>query len=267
MREWKSQRSTVHTLAKAGLISKGIVYIILGALAFMAAFEIGGATNSDSDRSGVLNSLRDMPAGTVLLILLTIGLLCYCVWRVVQAVHARGENGRKKWGKRLRYIFSCLAYLSLAFAAFQVVLHQSADNGDQNQHWAQKILEKPFGQWLLGIGGLILAGVGLYQIWYGLSEKYKKHVQSNRQHAGVTSKLLVAGKIGYVARGIVWLLLSYLLIKAAIEANPSEAGGTGKAFQFLESWSAGSLLLGGLALGLIAYGIFNFIRARFETFR
>ena len=262
-----TQRSTVHTLAKAGLISKGIVYIILGALAFMAAFEIGGQSSSDTNRSGVLSSLRSMPAGKVLLLIVTAGLLCYCVWRIVQAFHVHEDDSRKKWGKRARYIFSCLAYLSLAFTALQVVLYNKENNGDTNQHWAAKIMSQPFGQWLLGIGALILAGVGIYQIWYGLSEKYKKHVESNRQHAGVTSQLLVAGKIGYVARGIVWLLLAYMGFKAAVDSNPKEAGDTGKAFQFLESWSAGSLLLGALALGLIAYGIFNFIRARFETFR
>ena len=81
-----------------------------------------------------------------------------------------------------------------------------------------------------------------------------------------SSLLLRSGKIGYIARGIVWLLIAWLLGNAAIHANASEAGGTGKAFEFMESTQGGTYLLGALGIGLIAYGIFNFIRARYDHF-
>ena len=258
------QRSWIKGIAKAGLTAKGIVYLVLGTLAFMAAFELGGQSTSDTTSSGVFSSVKEWPAGLFLLIILGAGLVCYTVWRFIQAFTLQEEDDKKRWAKRVRYIASGLAYLSLAFSALQLILYNEQDNGDKNQYWAAEVLSKPFGQWLLGLGALVMAGTGIYQVWYGLSEHYKKHVQKQSLQSTITATLSRAGKIGYVARGIVWLLISYLLLKAALDSNPGEAGDTGKAFQFLEGWSAGSFLLGGLGLGLVAYGIFNFVRARYE---
>ena len=77
-------------------------------------------------------------------------------------------------------------------------------------------------------------------------------------------KMIKAGKFGYMARGVVWFLVGWLFIKAAMENNSQEAGGTGSAFQFLENSSYGSFLLGAVALGLICYGVFMFMRARYQ---
>ncbi len=260
------KQSWITGIARAGLISKGIVYLVLGALAFMAAFELGGQSEKQTSQSGVFNSVKDWPAGMFLLILLTAGLVCYTAWRFIQAFHTHEHDKKKIWSKRLRYLFSGLAYLLLAYSALQLILYSKQDNGDGNQYWAAELLDKPFGQWLLGIAALAVAATGIYQLWYGLSEHYKKHVEEQNIHSSMSSKLILTGKIGYAARGIVWLLLAYMLMQAAVHANPGEAGGTSNAFAFLEEWTAGSLLLGLLALGLIAYGIFNFVRAAYERF-
>ena len=78
---------------------------------------------------------------------------------------------------------------------------------------------------------------------------------------------MAAGKIGYVARGIVWLIIGWLFVKAALEANASKAGDTEDAFQFLATASYGSYILGEFGMGLCFYGLFNLIRARYEPFK
>jgi hypothetical protein len=153
----------------------------------------------------------------------------------------------------------------VAYTAVRIILESSKKNGDKNQEFSSQILHQPYGQVLLGIGALLIAANGIYQIWYGLSEKYKKHVDSRSFQNGSSAAVLVSGKIGYVARGLVWLVISFLLIRAALHSNASEAGDTGKAFQFIES-GYGSWLLGAIGLGLVAYGVFNFIRSRYEKF-
>jgi uncharacterized membrane protein YidH (DUF202 family) len=243
-----------------------MVYLILGALAFMAAFEIGGHTNSEASKNGVFGFVKQSTGGVLLLSLLAAGLTCYSIWRWIQAFSSLKKSEQSDKLKGLRYLLSGLIYMALAFTAAQMIFQNSSSSGDQNQHWSEEILKKPFGQWLLGIGALILAGIGFYQIWYGLSGKYKKHVKQQSVQSSFASVLLKSGKIGYAARGFVWLLISWMMIQAAFHANASEAGNTSKAFDFLESSSMGSYLLGALGLGLIAYGVFNFIRARFEKF-
>ena len=78
--------------------------------------------------------------------------------------------------------------------------------------------------------------------------------------------MLGAGKIGYVARGVVWAIISYLMIQAALAASSEKAGDTGKAFGAIDNSLVGSYLPAALGIGLIAYGVFNFVRARYERF-
>jgi hypothetical protein len=251
----------INSIARIGLVSKGIVYLLLGLLAFMAAFEIGGQQGAGTTQKNVFDFVKKAPGGMGLLALLCAGLFCYSLWRGIQAF------GRElKWTKRLRYLFSGLAYLSAAYTALRIVLHTYRNNGNQNQHLAGQILQTTYGKWLLGALALVVAATGIYQIWYGLSEKYKKHVQGLGAEAP-GSYLLYSGKIGYAARGTVWLIVSYLLLKAALHANAAEAGGSGKALRFIEQVHYGSILLGAIGFGLMAYGLFNFIRARYEPFR
>lgn len=258
-------RSWIKPVAQTGYIAKGIVYFILGLLAFMAAFEVGGHSDDEATTSGVFGFVKELPAGVLLLVLLAIGLICYSMWRGVQ-VFAKNHSRAEGWTKKLRYAFSGLGYLSLAFTAIKIATHSGSNNGDQNQNFAASLLSESYGQWIAGIIALLIAANGFYQIYYGLSEKYKKHVQEFSSHSTASSLLLTSGKIGYTARGLVWLLVAYLLFRAALHANSSEAGNTGKAFQFVEASTFGSYLLGAIGLGLIAYGVFNFIRAKYERF-
>jgi len=257
------KKTWIDNIAKTGLIAKGLVYLILGTLAFMAAFELGGQTDTDTNRSGVFNFIKDAPGGMVLLLLLSVGLLCYSLWRGVQVF---AHNKELKWPKRLRYLFSGFAYLSVAITAIQITLHNYTEKKDQNRALAARLMEMTYGQWLVGAAALLIAGVGIYQIWYGLSEKYRKHVQQLSKQAKY-GFLLFSGKVGYTARGVVWLILAYLLLQAALHANAAEAGDSGKAFLFIEHQTFGSYMLGVIGLGLAAYGFFNFIRARYETFQ
>lgn len=254
----------IKRIAQAGLSAKGSVYVILGLLAFLAAFELGGKENNDATQTGTLQFVKDLPAGEVLLLAVAAGLFCYCIWRGIQVFQV--GNNKKGWTKRFRYVISGLSYLAFGITAIRVVVGEKTGGGNRNQKVASALLDQPFGQVLAGIGGLILAGVGIYQIYYGISEKYRKHVQGLSLQSSQSDLLLRSGKIGYISRGIVWLVIAFLFLRAAYFAVASKAGSTSEAFRFIETSPLGSPLLGILGLGLIAYGIFNFIRARYERF-
>lgn len=258
---------SIAPIARTGLIAKGIIYCLLGMLAFMAAFEIGGHSNKEADKKGVFEMVEGV-GGKLLLGVLTVGLLCYSIWRFVHAFSLRRtERDKKKIaGKMVRYIFSGLVYLSVAAYAIKRLLGDANKNGDSTRDTVSQLMQKPLGAWGVGLLALIIIGTGVYQIYYALSEKYKKHVESMSLHSAASKTLLLAGKVGYIARGIVWLVVAWLLLKAAIHVNSNEAGDTSKAFEFLEQASYGSYLLGALGLGVICYGFFNFVRARYERF-
>lgn len=256
-------------VARAGLATKGVVYCLIGLIAFMAAFQLGGQSTSDASTTGALQFTEDFPAGRWLLLAIGIGLFCYALWRVVEAFTQKNKEneGWKKWGNMLRLLFSGIGYLSLGIVALRLALNMGkSSGGNTNQKVASGILDQPMGEWLLGLLALILAGVGVYQVYYALSEKYKKHISSLPYDGNVSSLLLKTGKLGYVARGIVWVILAWMLLKAALSESASEAGDTSKAFDFLQEGGYGSLLLGAVSAGFICYGIFSFVRARHERF-
>jgi hypothetical protein len=156
--------------------------------------------------------------------------------------------------------------LSFALVAFKTLLNGSQNKGgSSSQQMVSSLMNKPFGQQLIFVVAAIIAGIGIYQIFYGLSKKYRKHVDTLNLQSTAAKYLLTSGIVGYVSRGVVWLVIAWLMFKAALHSNASEAGDTSRALNFFEH-SYGSYLLAALATGLILYGIFNFVRARYEKF-
>ncbi|RYC70485.1 MULTISPECIES: DUF1206 domain-containing protein [Spirosoma] len=263
-----TQPQWVKRFAKFGLAAKGVVYCLVGILAFMAAFEIGGRSERNLNKQGIFRFILEQPFGQILLALVAIGLVCYALWRLTQAFLDNENKGTdaKGIGRRVGYAFSGLVYGFLAYGSFRMVLgSQASQGGDTRQTLVRELLQKPFGQWLVGLIGLSIIGVGLYQIYRALSGKYLKNVQTSSIKTELKEMIIRSGKLGYIARGVVWGIIGYLFIKAAMAANASEAGGSSHAFAFLEKSSYGSYLLGAVAVGLFCYGVFMFVRARYEV--
>ncbi len=256
----------IETAARVGLTAKGFVYSLIGILTFMAAFELGRGDDKGG-KSQALQWIDEQPFGQVLLGLTALGLLCYSIWRLIQAFLDTEDKGSDMKGLavRGRYLFSGIVYGASAFYAAKLVFGNGSDegSGDTRETVAQKLLEQPFGQWLVGIVAAGVMAVGVYQIYYALSEKYRKKIQESKLDNRVKETLLASGKVGYIARGIVWLLIGYLFLQAALQADSDEAGGSNSAFSLLEQqW--GSWVLAVVALGLLCYGIFTFLRARYQ---
>jgi len=257
----------VENFAKAGLSAKGVVYCLVGIIAFMAAFELGGQSTQGAGKSGVFQFILEQPFGKWLLGIVALGLICYVIWRFIQAFQDTDHEGSDAKGilKRLRYAFSGVIYGGLAFLAAKLVLGSGGGGGgDSRESLARELLKQPFGQWLVGIVAVGTIITGLYQIYYGYSEKYKKKIRSTGLKSDVEDKMIRAGKVGYMARGVVWIVIGYMFLQAALHSNANEAGGSSSAFAFLENASYGSYILGAVALGLICYGVFMFMRARYQ---
>jgi hypothetical protein len=231
---------------------------------------MNGKTTQDTDKQGVFQFILEQPFGKVLLGLVALGLACYTIWRFMQAfmdLEGKGSDA-KGVGRRIGYAFSGLIYGFLAFYAAKLALgNGGSGQGDSRQSLVQELLQQPYGQLLVGLVALGTLALGLYQIYRAVSGSYRKKIETSKIKPQFKTMLIRAGKAGYSARGVVWILIAYLFGRAALHANPQEAGGTDKAFQLLEHGTYGSLLLGVVALGLICYGVFMFVRARCEVIR
>ena len=208
---------------------------------------VGGQATS---RQGALHDLAGTAFGKFVIILLIIGFVAYAAWRVLQAVTVRESDEKKAWGKRIAYLARAAVYCSLAFSAGRIVA--GAGGGQSQNQKAHKttavVLSWPGGTWLVGIAGAVLIGVGLWNLYRGLSRKFE-----DKWRGGMSSSAKQwggrAGVVGHVARFVVFALIGVFAIKAASDYNPQDAVGLDGALQKLAHQSYGSYLLGLTAAG------------------
>lgn len=148
----------IEALARFGYASKGAVYLAIGALALGVALGRGGAT---TDPQGALLRLQDLPLGTPLTGLLTLGLLGYALWQLVRAVLDPERQGHGAAGlvKRAGYLLSAVANLGVAlFAGRLALLGHASRQQDSEARAAGQVLALPGGGLLLALAGWRCSG-------------------------------------------------------------------------------------------------------------
>lgn len=255
----------IENFARFGYCAKGVVYCLLGVLAVIAAFGSGSA--KDTGKTDVFKLILEQPLGKFLLFVVALGLLGYVMWRFIEAIKDPHNDGKNAKGmmKRIGYGISAIIYLGLSIYAFTMVFNGSSSDsgGNSKQSIVDKILDLSYGQWLIGIIAGLIVAKGIYEIYKAVSGKYKKDLQEDRINPSYRKLLVKSGLAGYIARGIVWGIIGFLFFRAAINANPSEVGGTEKAFGLLES-DFGPYVMGIVAIGLICYGIFKILEGLYK---
>lgn len=255
----------VERLARLGYAAKGVVYAIVGVLAVQAAFGQGGKT---TDTEGALSTIAAQPFGKFLLVLLTLGLIGYVMWRFVQAVRDPEHKGDDAQGlaRRAGYGISGLIYAGLALEAIRLIAGSGGGGGGSSsaQDWTARLLSQPFGQWLVGLVGAFIIGLGFNQFYEAYKAKFRKQMKLHQMSATEETWATRIGKLGEAARGVVFVMTGFFLIQAARQSNPSEARGLDGALQSLARQPYGPWLLAIVAIGLIAYGIHQGVQARYR---
>ena len=253
----------VERLARFGYAAKGVVYGIVGLLAAQAAFGTGGKT---TDTKGALQEIVTQPFGKVLLGVVAIGLFGYVLWQFVQAIKDPEHKGRDTKGilQRIGYAISGIIYAGLALSAVRIILGSASGNSNSTQDWTARLLSQPFGQWLVGTVGAFIIGLGFYQFYKAFTTKFRKEFNLSELSDAEQKWVKAICRFGLAARGVVFCLIGFFLIQAARKSDAGEAGGLGEALETLREQPYGAWLLGIVALGLIAYGIYMVMQARYR---
>jgi hypothetical protein len=254
----------IERLARLGYAAKGVVYIVAGALAVMTAAGVGGEV---TDARGALRSIARQPYGRTMLAIVACGLAAYVLWRWVQSITDADGKGHDFKGLALRaaYFTSGTVYAGLALAAARIVFGADEPPGQSmTQSWTARLMSMPFGDWLVALAGLVVVGFGIYQIIKGYKAKFKKRLKLPEIDDGARHWAVLSGRVGYAARGVVFIVIGVLLVQAGRHSNAEEAGGLDGALQALARQSFGPYLLGAVAAGLVAYGIYALVEARYR---
>jgi len=253
-------------LARLGFVSKALIYGVVGGLAIAAAARAGGRV---TDTSGALRFILRQPYGQALLVALAVGLFGYALWRVLDAYYDPDRHGTSLAGLvvRIGHAIRGSVYGVLGIEAVRLAQGLRGSTGHEARLWTARILDWPFGEWLIGLAGLIIVCVGASEVWYGLTTGIDKSIDLSRIPRGLRNAATNVSRFGVGARGVIIVVLGIFLVKAALERDPSEVHGTRQSILELSNAVSGRWMLAAIGAGLIAYAIDQVLHARCRRIR
>lgn len=255
----RQQRNALRWSARAGLVAKGALYAVLGLLALQVAL---GARTSSPDHSGALRSIARQPFGAALVAAVALGFAGYAVWRGYQAVRpAERESRLRRLAERLVFAGRAVLGGGLSGLAVRVLLDAGGGRAGE-EHATAIVLRQPGGVAVVTLLGVAIVVAGLVLGWRGVSGRMMEDVARGLE--GRERRLLArVGMVGMLARMVAYVLVGVFLVNAALEFDPEEGVGLDQALLTLANQPHGPVLLGLVAVGLLAYAAFCFVHARY----
>ncbi|NND74901.1 MAG: DUF1206 domain-containing protein [Ilumatobacter sp.] len=246
-------------VTRLGWISKGLVYTLMGITALAIARQ--QSTGESASPEGALQRVMERPGGRALLVVLGAGLLLYVAWRLLTVALIAGTD-LSHWLDRLGYTFSAVFYFTLSWTALTAAMRDTPPaDGNTIEQLSRTLLETGWTRVLLGVGGLVVIGVGMYFIVRkGALRSFTDDLDdvgerwNSNDHYGRV--VLVAGVLGWLGRGVVTVLVGFFVTRAAVRFDASDARGFDRALRQAATTDLGTMLVAGTAVGLIVYGLY-----------
>ena len=238
--------------ARLGYATLGLIHLLIAWIALKVAWNIGGGSKQ-ADTSGALQTLSSSNTGIVLLWICVVGFLLLAVWQLFEAVLNRGEAS-----DRLKAVAKGVTYLFFAWTTFKVGQGANSSAEKKTEDFTATLMGSPGGRLLVGVVGLVVIGIAGYHVYKGWTKKF---LEDLREHPGDWA--VTAGRIGYIAKGVALVIVGFFFLAAAWQADPDKAAGLDGALKTVKDQPFGPYLLTLVALGIAAYGVYSFARARY----
>jgi hypothetical protein len=251
-------------LARVGFLAKAVLYATVGILAAQAALSTGGRT---TDLGGALREVVRAPMGEAMLLVIAAGLAAYALWRVVDAIFdGEGKGGDAKGiVRRLGSALRGLAHAGLALAAFRLGTGSGDGGGKDSDSYVAQAMDLPGGAWLVWLAAAAALGYCGYQLYRAYASKLGRQLNLSAVPAGIARSVIAISRTGIAARGIVFGLIGVLLARSASQHDPEEAGGFRESLDMVAGMGRWPLVA--IALGLVAYAVYELLNARYRRIR
>ncbi|WP_330180310.1 DUF1206 domain-containing protein [Nocardia sp. NBC_01503] len=255
-----AQNSVFERFARAGFVVSGIVHLLIGYIAVRIAFGGAGGT---ADQSGAMTELARKPGGVIVLWIGVVAFVLMGLWRVAEAVLGSSskpdaDSKKSEAINRLKAFAVAVVYFAFAFSAFGFARGSGKSSGSQSAGFSARLMQNTAGTIALVAGGLIIIAIGGYHIYKGGSQNFLKDLKGT---PGDTVRML--GTVGYIAKGLAIAAVGALVILAASQSRPDKATGLDGALKTLGAQPYGMILLVIAGLGIITYGLYSFVMARY----
>jgi hypothetical protein len=249
-------------LARGGFICYGVIHLLFAWVAFQVAF---GNSAQEGDQSGAMQKLAAQPFGKGLLIVVVIGMVALAVWQAFEAaIGESGEQDKEAIAERVISGVRTIVYLWLAWIGVKVLRGANASQAKSSQNTTSNLMNSTGGRWLIGLIGVVVLGVGIGLLAYGVTKKFEKHLNTQQMSPTVRKTTRRLGMAGYAAKGIAYAIAGVLVIVAAVKYDPEKASGLDGALKALAGQSYGTWLLSVIAIGIAAFGVYCFSQARYR---
>ena len=242
-------------VARSGWFVTGLLHIIIGALAIAVAL---GDRGVRPDEVGAFEAIAAAPVGGVLLTAVIVSLGGLGLWMIVDALLNGGPMHR--WTSAVASGAQGLVYLALAVPPTILLLGGELESGRTARTVSAFLLDTVGGAIVLVLIGLGVAVAGGYFVVKGIRRRFSWELRPMTPRRGRAVRAL--GAVGYIARGIAFLLLAGLIVVEAIQADPYDVTGLAGALGALNRGFLGPLWLAAIGAGLIVYGAYGTSRVR-----
>ena len=256
----------LENLARVGLVSYGVVHLLVAWLALQLAW---GTSSESADQSGALSTVAESPVGKPLLWIIALGMIALAVWQALEVLRwrsgwsASGDARSKAVKKSAKAVAKAIVYAALAVLAIRFATGSGGSSSQQQQSTTAGVFGWPAGRWLVGLAGLVLVGVGIYHVYKGVTKRFLKEIDLAEAPPSATRLVTRLGQVGYPGKGVALGVVGGLFVWAAVTFDPEKASGLDGALRTILDAPFGQFLLTLVALGIAAFGAYLFVRARY----
>jgi Domain of Unknown Function (DUF1206) len=250
---------------RAGFVARAVTYGVIGGIT-MALAVGAGAAPAAPNQQGALDLIARAPLGRVAVAVAAVGLLAYALWKLGQAVFGQGPEGGGGPGfkDRIANAGGGIVYLAFFAVAIRILLGGSSNRSNGPSKAAAGVLGWPGGAVIVGVAGGVLIAISLVQIYDacrgGFAEDSKLREMGPRERRA----FMVLGRVGLIARALVFGLVGYFVLETAIDYNPRDAVGLDGALGRVHHEPFGPWLLGLVAAGLLVFAAYSLLDARYR---
>jgi hypothetical protein len=238
----------METTGRVGWAARGALYLLVALL--VARVPTTGSPR-EADQHGAFAALAESPFGGWLLGITAAGLAAFAVFRLWEAIRSD-----EKLTRRGSWAFSALVYANLSFFAFRLLVGRGA-SGNKQQTLTARVLGWPGGPWLVAAAGLVILGSALWFVRKGIRERFRHDIDEHAVPDRLWPSVRAVGIVGWIGRGVVWSLVGWFLMRAAIQHDPNEPIGLDQSLRALAGETWGVALIWVAVVGLASYGLLS----------
>jgi hypothetical protein len=195
--------------------------------------------------------------------LVAVGMALLMVWRCTEAaVGHRDDDGFTRTRRRLVSAGRAVVYGYIGWSALAVAVGSGSSSGGTDSTTA-RLMDQPGGQVLVAAVGVVIGVIGLSLIRRSWTDRFAKEMDSKGLSGTSGTVYLWLGRVGCVAKGVAFGIVSGLFLYAAVTHEAKKSGGLDQALSEVLDQPMGPLLLAAIALGFAAYGLFCLAQARY----